>query len=143
MEGIFLMGQIERTPPRDGVAIRSHCPACGQVDLPIRNVHLWLEHRGPSSYTFICPSCSGLVRKHADAGTVGLLLASSPPLGHEDLQDFKQELARGDWFHRFDQRFGRALGVTRKNRKRGLPQRWFGAPRFLKQVGQRHRLLSS
>lgn len=137
------MGQIERTPPRDGVAISSHCPACGQIEVPIRNVHLWTEHRGRSSYTFICPSCSGLVRKHADAGTVGLLLASSPPLENKDLEDLKQELDRGDWFHRFERRFGRPLGVTRNNRKRGLRQRWLSALQFMKLVGQRHRLLSS
>jgi hypothetical protein len=137
------MGQIEQAPSRDGVAITSHCPACGQIDVPIRNIHLWMEQRGPSRYTFICPSCSGLVRRHADAGTVGLLLASSPPLEHEDLHDFKRELDRDDWFHRFDRRFGAALRAARHARKRGRRQRWLSAPRLLKQLGGRHRLLSS
>jgi hypothetical protein len=137
------MGQLEQTPSRDGLAIWSHCPACGRIELPIRNIHLWVEDHGQSSYTFICPSCDGLVRKHADAGTVGLLLASSPPLEREDLHDFKQELDRDDWFHRFERRFGSALRVTRITSNRRSEHRWLRAMNFLKQVGQRHRLLSS
>lgn len=137
------MGQIERTPPRDGLAIRTACPACGRVEFPIRNIHLWMEDDGRNTYSFICPRCSGLARTPADAGTVGLLLVTSPPLQHEDLHSFKRELERDDWFHRFERRFGDKVRIHRGSRTHRPRQRWSWVARILKGEGQRHRLLSS
>jgi hypothetical protein len=132
------MERIERTHPRDRLTMHSVCPACGTVDVPLRNLHLWVERGGLSSYSFVCPGCSGLVRAPADAGTVSLLLTTSPPIDHDDLTSFRRELDRDDWWHRFERHYGSAAGAP-EPRARRLSR----VLRALAELGARHRMLSS
>jgi hypothetical protein len=129
------MDQIERTSARERLAVTSTCPACGPVDVPVRNVHLWVEGDGLSTYSFICPGCRELVRARADLGTVGLLLAAAPPFGNDDVHRFRTALEQDDWFHRLE-RLARASGSR--------PRLTARLTRMVAALGSnRHRLLSS
>lgn len=72
------------------------------MDVPVRNIHLWVDGDAMSSYSFVCAGCSELVRAPADLGTVGLLLATAPPLGQDDLHSFRTALEQDDWFRRVE-----------------------------------------
>jgi hypothetical protein len=97
------MEQIEDRSPRHRLVIRAACPTCGQVDVPLRNLHLWVNRNGFGSYSFVCSGCSDFIRTQADEGTMSVLLAASPPLGTDDVRGFRRELEQDDWFLRLQQ----------------------------------------
>ncbi|MGH2736895.1 MAG: hypothetical protein ACRDKZ_15045 [Actinomycetota bacterium] len=138
------MDQLDRTPARDRLAIDTRCPKCGRIDVPFRNIHLWIERDGLSTYSFICPGCCRLVRMPADLGTLGVLFAAAPPLGHEDLHLFRGQLERDDWFERLERRPGPAPESPCGGTTSRLQRAWSGAARALTRgLGQRHHLRAS
>jgi hypothetical protein len=133
------MDQIEHSSARERLAVTSTCPGCGPVDVPVRNVHLWVDGDGLSTYSFICPGCREFVRAPADLGTVGLLLAAAPPLGRDDLHNFRLALEQDDWFHHIERLSRRATSDVPS--QPGLKAR---LARMTTALGsRRHRLLSS
>jgi hypothetical protein len=87
--------------------IKASCPVCGDVELTADDIDLRVASHAPlSSYSFVCPSCSDVVTKHADDHIVSLLMSGGvhahvftvpaealephdgPELGYDDLLDF-------------------------------------------------------
>lgn len=137
------MEQIEARPPRHRLVIRAACPTCGQMDVPLRNLHFWVDPNGLGSYSFVCSGCSEFIRTQADQGTMNVLLAASPPLGPDDVRGFRSDLERDDWLHRL-QEFDTSLAsspVRSKRRIRTIARRMISA--MGRDMGARHRMLSS
>lgn len=96
--------------------IRATCPDCGDVVVPREKmqVRICAEDRS-GAYTFLCPSCRGLVARSAEERIVQLLLAggvdmevwhlpaelfepvAGPAITHDDLLDFHLALQSDDW----------------------------------------------
>ncbi|MDP8987787.1 MAG: hypothetical protein M3N25_02260 [Actinomycetota bacterium] len=92
--------------------VRASCPDCGEVELGIDQVQARLcVDDGAGSYAFRCPGCRVAAAKPAGARVVHLLVTwgapltmwrlpeelsesrHGPPLTHDDLLSFHQELA--------------------------------------------------
>ncbi|HVM00936.1 MAG TPA: hypothetical protein VM324_16725 [Egibacteraceae bacterium] len=95
--------------------IKTHCPACGEVELAPDDIELRADaDAGPESfYAFGCPGCRLHVRKRADERVVRLLVtagvpclslnpsrAGGPAITCDDLLDFHALLATDGWFDR-------------------------------------------
>ena len=137
------MEQIEERQPRHRLVIRATCPTCGRMEVPLRNLHFWVDPSGFGSYSFVCPGCTEFIRTQADQGTLNVLLAASPPLGADDVHGFRRDLERGDWLLRL-QEFDASVESTSPN---GKPRVRTTARRMLsaiaRDMGSRHRMLSS
>lgn len=66
--------------------IRANCPECGEVDLRPYDIELEVvrdaegEIGAGSAYRFVCPDCSDLVSKPADARIARLLATGGVPM---------------------------------------------------------------
>ena len=99
--------------------IRASCPSCGDVDLTVEDVSVYVcadDRRG--SYSFRCPACQLAVSKPAEPNVVDILVSSGvrmavwqlpaelfepkfgEPITHDDLLDFHHLLADETWFDR-------------------------------------------
>lgn len=99
--------------------IRASCPDCGDVELCTDQVQARVcVENGAGSYAFRCPVCRLAASKPADARIVHLLVTwgapltmwrqpaelreprHGPPLSHDDVLNFHQELAADSWLPR-------------------------------------------
>lgn len=99
--------------------IRATCPACGDIQLSVRDVSVRIcADDNRSSYCFLCPTCGFGVAKDADQRIVDLLVSSGvrmdvwhvpdelleekdgPAFSHDDLLDFHLLLEGDAWFER-------------------------------------------
>lgn len=99
--------------------VRARCPDCGDVELGTDHVQVRVcVDDGAGSYAFRCPVCRVAAAKPADARIVHLLVTwgapltmwrlpaelreprHGPPLTHDDLLGFHQELADDRWLPR-------------------------------------------
>lgn len=96
--------------------IKATCPGCGEVDLTADDIVLRIgASKTVNTYGFSCPDCREFVTKQADDRVIRLLLSggvvpvpvhvpaealevhAGPPLTHDDLLDFHQQLAQDGW----------------------------------------------
>jgi hypothetical protein len=98
-------------------SIRTNCPQCGEVEMRADVILLTVEPQsGEGTYSFVCPSCEGLVEKPADRKIVSLLKSvgvdvaergsptehvearpEGPPITIDDVIDFHFLLSTDDW----------------------------------------------
>jgi predicted RNA-binding Zn-ribbon protein involved in translation (DUF1610 family) len=81
------------------VVVRTKCPDCGRVDIPIPSFHLQLGP--PPRYHFTCPKCNSIITTYPPPRAVELLLAGGivpepPPLTVDDILDMMLELRKED-----------------------------------------------
>jgi hypothetical protein len=92
--------------------IRTNCPECGMVELPVEAVIAGIELNGEAWYAFCCPEHLQPVTKTADTKIINLLEeagvlvsrpiqvethAGGPPLTLADMIEFDDQLDREDY----------------------------------------------
>src|SRR5205085_9057911 len=113
------LGRAKTRRRRVVTTIRASCPSCGDVDLTVEDVSVYVcadDRRG--SYSFRCPACQLAVSKPAEPNVVDILVSSGvrmavwqlpaelfetrmgPPISHDDLLDFHHLLTDDGWFER-------------------------------------------
>jgi hypothetical protein len=98
------------------VLVEVACTKCGLVRLDIKKFSLFVNEKGESFFTFVCPSCVEVNRYPADDYIVEVLTyngilphiwepareLAEPKKGlkisYDDILDFHMELQRKDWF---------------------------------------------
>jgi hypothetical protein len=135
---------MELSFTRERLTITSFCPRCGRVEVPVRNLHLWINEARESAFSYVCPRCCGFVRHSADGGTVGLLLSAAPPITEEDVHGFVEELDEDGWAGRLEELAVRSeVPCGRATWRRPLRSLAHTVGRVAWGMSQRHRILAS
>jgi Zn ribbon nucleic-acid-binding protein len=135
---------MERSITRERLTITSICPRCGRIEVPVRNIHLWINEAGENTFSYVCPHCCGFVRQSADRGTVSLLLAAAPPITHDDVHGFVKELNEEGWDRRFERLAARGeIPCGRATWRRPLRGLARIVGRAVRATSHRHRMLAS
>jgi hypothetical protein len=99
----------------DTTTIRATCQRCGDVTVTAEDVrvHMCAETED-GIYSFVCPTCAGVVIRDADRRIVDILRsggvmvhswslpvleapADAPPISWDDVLEFHQGLSADDW----------------------------------------------
>lgn len=101
--------------------IRTTCPVCGDDDVLLYSEDVTVmvcRSNSTSNYSFMCPTCDGIVIKPAEPRVVDLLIStgvrvdiieiplemeeshSGPPISHDDIIELHFAMRSDDWLEK-------------------------------------------